>query len=96
MNTSSLTAMLQIKGIGPAVIKGAVRISLKDLDGIIRKNANFCGRCITQKKGTNKAIRVRALVMTSVLDLSQADLEAQIEARKPGKLKFEHIGGIVD
>ncbi|GJR51743.1 putative reverse transcriptase domain-containing protein [Tanacetum coccineum] len=44
---------------------------------------------------TNKALRVRALVMTIGLDLPKRILEARIEARKPENLKSEDVGGML-
>ncbi|GJZ48953.1 putative reverse transcriptase domain-containing protein [Tanacetum coccineum] len=46
-------------------------------------------------KERNKPLRVRALVMTIGLDLPKQILKAQTEARKPGNLKSEDVGGML-
>nr|GFB93265.1 putative reverse transcriptase domain-containing protein [Tanacetum cinerariifolium] len=42
-----------------------------------------------------KPLRVRALVMTIVLDLPRQILEAQTKAMKPENLKSEDVGGML-
>ncbi|GJV35149.1 putative reverse transcriptase domain-containing protein, partial [Tanacetum coccineum] len=45
------------------------------------------------RKERDQPLRVRALVMTIVLDLPKQILNAQTEARKPKNLKNEDVGG---
>ncbi|GKA36171.1 putative reverse transcriptase domain-containing protein [Tanacetum coccineum] len=47
------------------------------------------------RKERNQPLRVRALVMTIGLDLPKQILEAQTEARKPGNLEAEDVGGML-
>ncbi|GKB78033.1 putative reverse transcriptase domain-containing protein [Tanacetum coccineum] len=47
------------------------------------------------KKERDKPLRVRALVMTIVLDLPKQILNAQTEARKPENIKNEDVGGML-
>ncbi|GJS36565.1 hypothetical protein Tco_0534947 [Tanacetum coccineum] len=46
-------------------------------------------------KERNKPLRVRALVMTTGLNLPKQILEAQIEAQKPENIKNEDVGGMI-
>nr|GFB62570.1 putative reverse transcriptase domain-containing protein [Tanacetum cinerariifolium] len=47
------------------------------------------------RKERIKPLRVRALVMTIILDLPKKILEAQIEALKPENLKKKDVGGMI-
>ncbi|GJY35596.1 putative reverse transcriptase domain-containing protein [Tanacetum coccineum] len=47
------------------------------------------------RKEQSKPLRVRALVMTIVLDLPKKILNAQTEARKPENIKNEDVGGML-
>nr|GFC58148.1 putative reverse transcriptase domain-containing protein [Tanacetum cinerariifolium] len=46
------------------------------------------------RKERIKPLRVRALVMTSVLELPKQILNAQTEAQKPENIKNEDVGGV--
>ncbi|GJR74814.1 putative reverse transcriptase domain-containing protein [Tanacetum coccineum] len=49
----------------------------------------------SREEGTEKPLRVRALVMTIGLDLPKQILKAQTEARKPENIKKEDVRGIL-
>ncbi|GJX26783.1 hypothetical protein Tco_0233079 [Tanacetum coccineum] len=66
-----------------------IGIRLKIWDGIIWK-AECSDEQLTRKERV-KPLRVRALVMTIILDLPKRILEAQIKARKPENLKSEDV-----
>ncbi|GKD75093.1 putative reverse transcriptase domain-containing protein, partial [Tanacetum coccineum] len=56
--------------------------------------ANVVADALSHKERI-EPLRVRALVMTTGLDLPKRILEAQIEAQKPENLMNEHVGGII-
>ncbi|GJX91200.1 hypothetical protein Tco_0344526 [Tanacetum coccineum] len=57
------------------------------------RKANVVVDALSRKERI-KPLRVRALVMTSGLDLPKQILNAQTEARKPKNIKNEDVGGI--
>ncbi|GJT32388.1 putative reverse transcriptase domain-containing protein [Tanacetum coccineum] len=70
---------------------------LSDYDCEIRYHpgkANVVADALS-KKERNKPLRVRALVMTIGLDLPKQILEAQTEAIKPKKFRYEDVGGML-
>nr|GFA03418.1 putative reverse transcriptase domain-containing protein [Tanacetum cinerariifolium] len=56
--------------------------------------ANVVGDVLSRKE-REPPLRVRALVMTIVLDLPRQILNAQTEARKPKNIKEEDVGGML-
>nr|GFB98901.1 reverse transcriptase domain-containing protein [Tanacetum cinerariifolium] len=48
-----------------------------------------------RRKEREPLLRVRALVITIGLDLLRQILSAQTEARKPGNIKKEDVGGLL-
>nr|GFD20979.1 reverse transcriptase domain-containing protein [Tanacetum cinerariifolium] len=56
--------------------------------------ANVVADALSRKERI-KPLRVRALVMTIVLDLPKQILEAQTESMKPKNLKVEDVGGML-
>ncbi|GJV19358.1 hypothetical protein Tco_1368378 [Tanacetum coccineum] len=70
---------------------------LSDYDCEIRYHpgkANVVSDALSRKE-QNQPLRVRALVMNIGLDLPKQILEAQTEARKPGNLEAEDVGGML-
>ncbi|GJY08207.1 hypothetical protein Tco_0375261 [Tanacetum coccineum] len=70
---------------------------LSDYDCEIRYHlgkANVVADALS-RKGRNKPLRVRALVMTIGLNLPKQILEAQIEAQKLENFKTEDVGGMI-
>nr|GEY93749.1 putative reverse transcriptase domain-containing protein [Tanacetum cinerariifolium] len=68
---------------------------LSDYDCEIRYHpgkANVVADALSRKE--REPLRVRALVMTIGLDLPRQILNAQTEARKPGNIKEEDVGGM--
>ncbi|GJX89744.1 putative reverse transcriptase domain-containing protein [Tanacetum coccineum] len=69
---------------------------LSDYDSEIRyhpRKANVVADALSRKERI-KPLRVRALVMTTGLDLPKQILEAQTEARKPKNLEAEDVGEV--
>nr|GEV10928.1 putative reverse transcriptase domain-containing protein [Tanacetum cinerariifolium] len=69
---------------------------LSDYDCEIRyhlRKANVVVDALSRKE--RKPLRVRALVMTIVLDLPRQILNAQTEAQKPENFKNEDVGGMI-
>ncbi|GJS87938.1 putative reverse transcriptase domain-containing protein [Tanacetum coccineum] len=56
------------------------------------KKANYSGDAFLSRKEQIKPLRVRALAMTTGLDIPKQILEAQTEARKPENLGSEDVG----
>ncbi|GJY51897.1 putative reverse transcriptase domain-containing protein [Tanacetum coccineum] len=56
--------------------------------------ANVVANALSRKE-RSKPLRVRALVMTTGLDLPKQILNAQTEARKPKNIKNEDVGGML-
>nr|GEX43574.1 reverse transcriptase domain-containing protein [Tanacetum cinerariifolium] len=70
---------------------------LSDYDCEIRYHlgkANVVADALSRKEQI-KPLRVRALVMTIVLNLPKQILEAQIEAQKPANIKNEDVRGMI-
>ncbi|GKA31862.1 putative reverse transcriptase domain-containing protein, partial [Tanacetum coccineum] len=70
---------------------------LSDYDCDIRyhpRKANVIADALSRKE-REPPLRVRALVMTISLDLSNQILNAQTEARKPENIKNEDVGGML-
>ncbi|GKA97368.1 putative reverse transcriptase domain-containing protein [Tanacetum coccineum] len=70
---------------------------LSDYDCEIRYHlvkANIVADALSRKERI-KPLRVRALVMTIILDLPKQILNAQTEAQKPENLKNEDVGGMI-
>ncbi|GJR19414.1 putative reverse transcriptase domain-containing protein [Tanacetum coccineum] len=59
------------------------------------RKANVVANALSRKERI-KPLRVRALVMTIVLDLPKQILNAQTEARKPENIKNEDVGGMLN
>ncbi|GKG00413.1 putative reverse transcriptase domain-containing protein, partial [Tanacetum coccineum] len=53
------------------------------------------GAVLMQREKEREPLRVRALVMTIVLDLPKQILKAYTEARKPENIKKEDVWGIL-
>ncbi|GKA94937.1 hypothetical protein Tco_0816975 [Tanacetum coccineum] len=58
------------------------------------RKANVVADALSRKE-CGKPLRVRALVITIVLDLSKQILNAQTEARKPENIKHKDVGGML-
>ncbi|GJW26560.1 putative reverse transcriptase domain-containing protein [Tanacetum coccineum] len=86
------------KGLGVMLMHNERNSSVRseDLEAISvwNEKGECSGRCFKQE-GKIKPLRVRALVMTIGLDLSNQILEAQTEARKPENIEAKDVGGML-